>query len=77
MTCKEAAKMIPHVRATFGTANFTRESYTAQEWFDCIGEALEKQVPKKKHKYKGFRCVCGKEVAKNQAYCEYCGQRLE
>lgn len=39
-------------------------------------EALEKQVPKKKHKYMGFRCICGKEVAKNQAYCEYCGQAL-
>lgn len=40
-------------------------------------EALEKQIPKRKHKYSGFRCVCGELVAKNQDYCEYCGQRLE
>lgn len=39
-------------------------------------KCLEKQIPKPKHKYMGYRCVCGEEVAKNQAYCEYCGQRL-
>lgn len=38
--------------------------------------ALEKQIPKEKHKYMGYRCVCGEEVAKNQRYCEYCGQKL-
>lgn len=39
-------------------------------------EALEKQIPKRKQKYQGYRCVCGEEVAKNQRYCEYCGQAL-
>lgn len=39
-------------------------------------EAIEKQIPKKKHKYQGYRCICGEEVAKNQRYCEYCGQQL-
>lgn len=54
-------------------------------WSDCefdrgalryAIEALEKQIPIPKHKYMGFRCICGKEVAKNQDYCEYCGQKL-
>lgn len=39
-------------------------------------EALGKQIPKRKRKYQGYRCVCGEEVAKNQRYCEYCGQAL-
>lgn len=39
-------------------------------------KSLEKQMPKKKHKYMGYRCVCGTEVAKNQKYCDDCGQRL-
>lgn len=42
----------------------------------AIKDALEKQIPKSKHKYQGYRCVCGQEVAKNQAFCEYCGQAL-
>lgn len=49
----------------------------AEEVLETAIEALDKQIPKKKHKYMGYRCVCGNEVAKNQAYCEYCGQRLE
>lgn len=43
---------------------------------EMILAALEKQIPKPKHKYMGYRCVCGEEVAKNQRFCEYCGQRL-
>ena len=39
-------------------------------------EALEKQIPKPKHKCMGYRCVCGELVGKNQDYCEYCGQAL-
>lgn len=39
-------------------------------------KALEKQIPKKKHKYTGYRCVCGNLVGKNQRYCESCGQSL-
>lgn len=38
--------------------------------------ALQKQKAMGKHKYMGYRCICGEEVAKNQDYCEYCGQRL-
>ncbi len=41
-----------------------------------LKECYEKQIPKKKHKYMGYRCVCGTEVAKNQKYCDDCGQRL-
>lgn len=47
------------------------------ESFEMAINALEKQIPKPKHKYNGYRCVCGEQVAKNQDYCEYCGQRLE
>lgn len=39
-------------------------------------DAINKQIPQKKHKYMGYRCICGEEVAKNQRYCEYCGQAL-
>lgn len=39
-------------------------------------EALEKQIP-----YKTTRgvmeCKCGKYLYHNEAYCPYCGQRLE
>lgn len=41
-----------------------------------IKSALKKQIAVPKHKYKGYRCICGEEVAKNQRYCEYCGQKL-
>lgn len=41
-----------------------------------VNEAYEKQIPKRKHKYLGYRCICSEQVAKNQKYCEYCGQRL-
>lgn len=50
-----------------------------EEFFDVVQEAIsafEKQIPKPKHKYSGIRCVCGEVVARNQDYCEYCGQRL-
>lgn len=52
------------------------ENCKTSEALDMAVKALEKQIPKKKHKYQGYRCVCGGEVAKNQRYCEYCGQRL-
>lgn len=38
--------------------------------------AVRKSHAVKKHKYMGYRCICGAEVAKNQRYCEYCGQKL-
>lgn len=41
-----------------------------------LKECYEKQIPKKKHKYMGYRCICSAEVAKNQKYCDECGQRL-
>lgn len=44
--------------------------------FNIAIEDMEKQIPKMKHKYQGYRCICGEEVAKNQRYCEYCGQHL-
>lgn len=54
-------------------AGLTEDAYEALR----MGmDALEKQVEKKKHKYVGYRCVCGEEVAKNQRFCEYCGQKL-
>lgn len=48
----------------------------AKGFWKTVRECVDKQVEKEKHKYNGFRCVCGKEVAKNQRYCEYCGQKL-
>lgn len=46
------------------------------DFWSTVKEALEKQIPVKKHKYMGYRCICGKEVARDQDYCEYCGQKL-
>lgn len=85
MTYEEAIKMIPRVRAKFGTANFTRTSYAAQEWFDCIGKALEKQIPKKPHSEGDGYWACPNCDEKYEYYneldclkwCSACGQAID
>lgn len=38
--------------------------------------AIGKQIKMPKHRFMGYRCVCGAEVGKNQDYCDTCGQKL-
>ena len=75
MTYEEAKECVIYFKSNPETED-TETIECANILFDKILEALEKQIPKPKHKYMGYRCVCGEEVAKNQDYCEYCGQRL-
>lgn len=44
--------------------------------YETAIKALNKQIPRRKHRYVGIRCVCGLVVASNQDYCDSCGQRL-
>ena len=74
MTYKEAIELIKDIRITLDDEWGINESEDT-----CLKmaiEALEKQTPKKKHKYNGYRCVCRNLVGKNQRYCESCGQSL-
>lgn len=82
MTYEDAKDLIKRVRTRGANdgdyyMSFTDSSSPFNKDVDILEQALEKQIPKPKHKYNGYRCVCGEQVAKNQDYCEYCGQRLE
>lgn len=48
MNKEEATRLLPRVKLAYGTANFTRDSYTAHEWFETVEKAL-KQEPKTGH----------------------------
>lgn len=56
------------------------ESFSGDESFEVnakkIYEAVKRDTAAPKHKYMGYRCPCGNEVAKNQKYCDECGQKL-
>ncbi len=47
MTDKEALKMIPRIKRIYGTPDFTRGIYSANEWFSNVEDAIKKQIPKK------------------------------
>ena len=44
MTNKEALELIPYVRQVYGSRNFTRDSYTASEWFKLVEKALKREA---------------------------------
>lgn len=64
MTKEEATRLLPRVKLAYGTANFTRDSYTACEWFETVEKALE-QEPKTGH------WVCWYETNEYKKYTEH------
>lgn len=87
MTNEEAIKYIPRIKKYYGTIDFTRDSYTASQWFECVTEALEKQIPKKPDEsYDGYAdgfpvwdysCpCCGREIDDTDHHC-ICGQTID
>lgn len=71
MTYKEAFDLLMEEHRQ--DREWSQKSWAAKE---ILGQLVERSTAKRKHKYQGYRCVCGEEVAKNQRYCEYCGQEL-
>ena len=54
MTIREALDLIPHVRRTYGTENFTRDSYTASLWFEIGEKALAEKHQLFRRKERGM-----------------------
>lgn len=45
MTDAEALDLIPFVRLSYNTKNFTKDSYTAMRWFDTVEDSLKRKTP--------------------------------
>ena len=44
MNAKEALSLISYVKNSYNTENFVKGSYTAQQWFSVVEEALREKV---------------------------------
>ena len=90
MTDAEALKLIPFVRHSYNTKNFTKDSYTAGQWFDTVENALKQKAERtgrwemKEDPYGFFdtipvcsACGCTPKYRVKSAYCPYCGARME
>lgn len=92
MSPEEAKGMIEKVRLSYGTDNFTRGSYNAIHWFECVKNALEKQIKKKPSRYPlaygttGCNCPnCGRYIWSYDGIsgmnfpnnCHHCGQAID
>ncbi len=54
------------------------EMRISKDCYKLIGEALEKQIPKKLIKYKDeIVCPSCKTLVGSSPYCRYCGQALD
>ena len=87
MTREEAIKLIPHVRATYGTKDFRRASYTASEWFKVVKKALQAEPIRHGHWIRdefGSKCgACGLYAYRDKfdspwesPYCPNCGAKM-
>lgn len=43
MTDAEALDLIPFVRQSYNTKNFTKDSYTAWQWFSTVEDSLKRK----------------------------------
>lgn len=86
MTNEEALKLIPFVRHSYNTKNFTKDSYTAGQWFGIVENALKQKAErrgKKKVYYHGentFSYVCDQcamPIDGKDAFCRWCGAKME
>lgn len=85
MNAKKAKDYIPRIKSEYGTANFTRGSFAAENWFDCVDAALCKQIPKKPTydcKSIPFRCpncvlALDAVIGLETSYCPRCGQAID
>ena len=87
MTDVEALKLIPFVRHSYNTKNFTKDSYTAEQWFGTVENALKQKAERRgrwidiAHAPNGLlyaTCsICGKrQTVESVAYCGNCGARM-
>ena len=44
MTDAEALDLIPFVRHSYNTKNFTKDSHTAQRWFATVEDSLKRKL---------------------------------
>lgn len=47
MTNIEALELIPFVRYSYNTKNFTKDSYTAQQWFGTVENVLKQKADRR------------------------------
>ena len=89
MTDAEALELIPFVRHSYNTKNFTKDSYTAERWFATVEDALKRKAEWKNVSVEGWdlinrpmiRCShCGWtfSVALNpRNFCPSCGAKMK
>ena len=87
MTDAEALDLIPFVRQSYNTKNFTKDSYTAQRWFSTVEDSLKRKAVRiGRNLYDTptlFWCSeCGWSTgdtypADRFNYCPMCGAKME